>query len=106
LLKENIFMIEWLQKWYLEQCDGEWEHEYGITIQTTDNPGWSVTIDLSFTALENLEMPYTFNEISIDEWVGYSVTKKQFVGGGDPRRLNDILAKFREIWEFRDKKRQ
>lgn len=36
---ENIF--EWLQKWYKSQCDGDWEHEYGIKIETVDNPGWS-----------------------------------------------------------------
>ena len=22
--------LEWLQKWYLEQCDGDWEHGYGV----------------------------------------------------------------------------
>ncbi|MEH0820740.1 Imm53 family immunity protein [Micromonospora sp. CPCC 205714] len=41
----------WLQAWYATQCDGEWEHEFGIQIETVDNPGWSVSIDLGDTAL-------------------------------------------------------
>jgi len=42
-------MIEWLQKWYADHCDGDWEHEYGIVIETLDNPGWSIVIDLKNT---------------------------------------------------------
>jgi hypothetical protein len=41
-------MLQWLQEWYLEQCDREWEHEYGIKIGTLDNPGWTITIDLAY----------------------------------------------------------
>ncbi len=38
-----------LVQWWRAQCDGEWEHEFGITIETMDNPGWLVKIDLSYT---------------------------------------------------------
>lgn len=27
----------WLQMWYVAQCDDEWEHAYGIKIETLDN---------------------------------------------------------------------
>lgn len=36
-----------LCNWYAAQCDGEWEHHYGVTIGTLDNPGWQLTIDLN-----------------------------------------------------------
>ena len=49
-------MINWLQNWYTDQCNGEWEHEYGVNIQTSDNPGWIIDIDLAFTPLENIEI--------------------------------------------------
>jgi hypothetical protein len=32
-----------LEDWFKQHCDGTWEHRYGLTIQTTDNPGWLVT---------------------------------------------------------------
>ena len=42
-----------LQKWYASQCDGHWEHSSGITIESMDNPGWWVKINLKGTSLEN-----------------------------------------------------
>jgi Immunity protein 53 len=45
-------LIIWLQKWYQSQCNGDWEHSYGITIQTLDNPGWSLFVNLDGTMME------------------------------------------------------
>ena len=41
-----------LMRWYASHCDGEWEHAYGITIETLDNPGWRIKIDLKDTGLD------------------------------------------------------
>jgi hypothetical protein len=92
-------MLEWLQKWYLDQCDGSWEHEYGIRIETLDNPGWKVTIDLAYTDIENIEIPHSLNEAGEDHWVGYSVEKKKFIGASSPSHLNDLLKVFKALWE-------
>ena len=46
-------IIKELQDWYTFQCNGEWEHESGVEIQSCDNPGWWVKIDLKGTVLEN-----------------------------------------------------
>lgn len=51
-----------LQQWYLDQCDGEWEHGYGISIETLDNPGWSLEIELTGTSAK-LEVG---REVSLD----------------------------------------
>jgi hypothetical protein len=42
-----------LQHWFEEQCDGDWDHSYGVQIQNLDNPGWMVQIHLEGTALED-----------------------------------------------------
>lgn len=31
-----------LERWYASQCDDNWEHSYGIRIDTLDNPGWRI----------------------------------------------------------------
>lgn len=41
-----------LERWYASQCDGDWEHQYGVHVETLDNPGWRVKIDVSGTPLE------------------------------------------------------
>ena len=49
--------LQRLESWYRSQCDGEWEHGFGITIETHDNPGWGLKIDLQGTGLESA--PFT-----------------------------------------------
>ena len=38
--------IEIIEMWYRGRCDGNWEHDYGFTLESTDNPGWLVTMDM------------------------------------------------------------
>ena len=47
----NSFGLTELQAWYIAQCDGAWEHTYGIKIETLDNPGWMLRVDLVETEL-------------------------------------------------------
>ena len=48
--------LDFLQQWYAEQCNGDWEHEFGIKIETLDNPGWSLEIDLAKTIYEGRKL--------------------------------------------------
>src|SRR5713226_7835308 len=41
-----------LEKWYRQQCNGDWEHSWGIKIDTLDNPGWTIEINLNETIAE------------------------------------------------------
>jgi len=41
----NSFGLTELQAWYVVQCDGDWEHTYGVKIETLDNPGWMLRVD-------------------------------------------------------------
>ena len=42
-----------LQQWYASQCNGDWEHQFGVRVDTLDNSGWPVRIDLVGTLLED-----------------------------------------------------
>jgi hypothetical protein len=92
-------IIDWIQDWYNDQCDGDWEHSYGVKICTVDNPGWLIEIDLIFTELENLELPYQLIETDENDWYGFMIKEKKFKGSGDPSKLNLLLNKFKSIAE-------
>jgi hypothetical protein len=83
-----------LESWYARNCDGDWEHRYGITIETLDNPGWAVRIDLAETALAGRP----FDDVRIDrspqDWVRCSVEADVFKGFGGLRNLDEILYHF------------
>jgi hypothetical protein len=83
-----------LCEWYREQCNGDWEHGYGVAIETLDNPGWTVTIDLCETASEK----EVFETIRFNEgkgnWLTCSKNGTRFQGAGDPSKLSVILEHF------------
>ena len=86
--------VEELQRWYESQCDGDWEHEFGVSIGTLDNPGWMVDIDLEGTSLEGREfMP--IKDMEPDrEWLFCDVREGKFRGRGGPLMLGRILRVF------------
>ena len=89
-----------LQAWYAQHCNGEWEHSSGITIQTCDNPGWWVKVDLAGTPLQKR----VFVEIAegVDEqrvalgpvWLSCYRNMNVWHGGGDAAKLERILEIF------------
>lgn len=87
-------LIELLQAWYVRECNGDWEHSFGVKIETLDNPGWLVTIDLAETDWEDLEVKRQVDERSETDWVQHEVLDRKFVGCGGPGNLEEILVTF------------
>jgi hypothetical protein len=83
-----------IQKWYESNCDGDWEHQFGVIIETLDNPGWAVSIDLTDTNLEGKSFQPIKEESSEESWIDCRVEDSKFRGFGDPRRLEEILTVF------------
>lgn len=88
----------WLQAWYATQCDGDWEHQHGITISTLDNPGWMVDIQLEGT-LGDLD-GRTFRKVEFHrtehDWIVASVEDKTFRAHCGPLNLGECLWVFRQ----------
>jgi len=95
----DISILQWIQDWYQSQCDGEWEHNEGLKIISSDNPGWIVEINVRDTDLEEVEIPYSLLEESEDNWYGIAIEDLLFRGVGDPTKLELLLWKFRELVE-------
>ncbi len=91
--------IKWLQKWYENECNGDWEHSFGINIETTDNPGWAIQIELNDTKWENLKVEYKLIENTENDWIAFKIENKTFFGYGDPQKLDKLIGIFREIIE-------
>ena len=87
--------FEWLNEWYRRQCDGDWEHQYGIQMETLDNPGWSIEIDLAETELEARSFTTVQIERSEHDWVHLRIEGAKFLGYGGVGNLNEIVTAFR-----------
>ena len=89
-----------LEAWYHKQCNGDWEHLHGVTIETLDDAGWSVTIDLTGTKLERV--PYNRVEPSEKDSVNCRVERGKWKGTGGPLQLNQLLEEFLSWAEKQD----
>ena len=85
---------EGLQAWYEAQCDGDWEHEFGVRIETLDNPGWSVEVNLEGTPLEGIPFPPIHNMAPEREWLSCRVEGGRFQGAGGAPMLGMIIRTF------------
>lgn len=96
-------LLSWLEEWYKSQCNGWWEHLFGVEIGTIDNPGWRVTIDLEDTELENKKFDEYRLIIDEDEdWILCYIKEGRFEGAGDPSKLEEIIRRFKEWVEQPD----
>jgi len=90
----NINVIAQLDDWFLSNCDGDWEHTYGVKIETASNPGWVVTIDLTDTELEGVEFANVAIRRDDQDWLFCKVENNVFTGTGGPHSLNELLERF------------
>ena len=83
-----------LQRWYLDQCDGEWEHSFGVAIDTLDNPGWIVKVDLTDTRLTGQPCERNVVHRSEDDWVASWREGAQWQAACGPLNLEEALQRF------------
>ncbi len=94
---DNLNEIEWLSQWYQNNCNENWEHIFGISIRTIDNPGWAITIDLEDTDSNLQEMAWQYFETNDNDWYGYKVEDSKFEASGDPSKLNLLIRVFKNL---------
>lgn len=92
-------ILQWLENWYKTQCNEDWEHQYGIKIESLDNPGWWITIDLKDTCFENIKINSESIENDENDWYFFHYKDKKYEASGDPKKLEFLLIKFKEIIE-------
>ncbi|WP_046729438.1 immunity 53 family protein [Streptomyces humi] len=100
-MSESVNVLDWLQHWYAAQCDGDWEHEWGVTIGTLDNPGWTVKISLEETDLADREYPRQQVTRGEQDWVMAWTSEKEFRIACGPGNLTEALTLFR-AWVAED----
>jgi len=87
-----------LQNWYVSNCNEDWEHQNGIKIESLDNPGWAIDIDLEETELENkmftqIEKGLGQNA-SENDWYSCKVENNKFIGRCGLLHLKTVMSIF------------
>jgi hypothetical protein len=83
-----------LQSWFHDECDGDWEHGSGIVISTIDNPGWSASITVRGTSLENRPLAAVKLNRTENDWLWMWRTEASFEIRCGPQNLEEAVAVF------------
>ena len=87
--------IERIQDWYKLNCNGDWEHSYGFSIATLDNPGWTIRIDLAETCLVKLDFNKEFQNPKYEhDWFIIKTYKQVLDIACGPENLKQVLKIF------------
>jgi len=92
-------ILDWIQDWFKNNCDGEWEHNEIIQITNIKNPGWEVEIDISKTSVAKLNVKWILNENSKQDWYGVKIENQKFTAAGDISKLSFLLNLFKDMIE-------
>ncbi|WAS93736.1 immunity 53 family protein [Nannocystis punicea] len=83
-----------LQSWYASMCNDSWEHAHGVRIDTLDNPGWLVRIELGGAVLPAESFQPVIIDRSDSDWVRCRVEDGSFQATGGVANLLEILEIF------------
>jgi hypothetical protein len=91
--------LERLEKWYSSHCNGDWEHQCGVRINTLDNPGWRMQINLRGTKAET----EIFNRMKLDrtkdDWLNCWTENQWFNAACGPSNLSEVIEIFCEWFD-------
>ena len=86
--------ISKLCKWYESQYVEDWHEDFGIKIDTLDNPGWSLKIDLQLTVLQEKKFDEVKIEKSEQDWIVARRKGDVFEVFGGPTNLDEMIGIF------------
>ena len=93
-MNNNDFL--WLVKWYAVHCNGDWEHGKSIHIGTIDNPGWSFSVNLNGTELENISFDSIEVNRSEENWLFCRLNNGFFEADCGINNLFEVINIFRK----------
>lgn len=96
--------FDWICAWYRAHCDGDWEHGFGVRLESMDNPGWYFAVDLKGTELERVPFSRVEHNLADAEaglearnWWHCEVENGTFNGYCGPWDIRTVFKYFR-LW--------
>jgi Immunity protein 53 len=89
-------VLDEIQSWFRDQCNGEWEVENRVYVESLDNPGWHVKVDIQGSSIENRQFEDLRIKRTKDNWVYCQIEEHFFHAYGGALNLPELLYIFLE----------
>ena len=99
----SIVDLSSIIEWYKLNCDGDWEQTYGVMLQTLDNPGWMLSVDLKNTGVDFapevllMEGCDEQRHPQEDSWIDCQIDELGYRGASDINQLSRLVDVFTEF---------
>lgn len=94
ITKDESEILNWISNWYKIECNGDWEHIYGLIININPEKVF-IEIDLEDTRFDNeTKMNVIDTENSQFDWISLKIENQKYIGQGDRSKLIPILETF------------
>lgn len=84
--------LEALMSWYAGNCDGDWEHSYGVKIEAPERGGWELEADLLDTAHATDALPRTESRCSDTDWTAVEIRDGVYRAAGGDCTLLELVS--------------
>ena len=91
-------LLEFFSEWIFRNCDGLWEHSYGMKIESLDNPGFFVEFDIFKTNMEKINFQEVIWESSSDpdsDWLECRVEGSKWRSACSVNNLSRVISIFK-----------
>ena len=85
-------LIKWLEQFYLSNCNGDWEHMFGVKIDTLDNPGWFLQFEIAETEYEDCIFEDIKDYRTDDDWIACKKENNVITCACGPENLGEVLG--------------
>jgi hypothetical protein len=82
--------LDWLSRWCADRRSGG--RPVSITIDTLDNPGWSLKVELNSDEFADVPQTTSASTSNPDDWTTLRLERGRFEGFGGPHSLGNLLA--------------
>ena len=97
LVTKDFDALTWLQDWFADNCDGDWEGQWNVQLTSTDDPGWFLSIPVQDTILENRPFKRIDHNKKTDQhWWICQVGEGHFLAACGLRDLAAVVGIFRD----------
>lgn len=96
-LEELVPLLEFVQMWYANECNGDWEHSFGVSMTINKDNCCHIIIDLNETYWEDYALRNPIG--SLDTFQCYTKDLK-FIGDGQLVYIKVFLETFKAWIEY------
>jgi immunity protein 53 of polymorphic toxin system len=88
-----VALVKEILEWFSDNCNGDWEHQNGFSIESLDNPGVAISVDLA-PILMIPDKIILSDLVSENSWISIRIKNDKFLVACSVDRFEEAIKNF------------